>query len=171
MGDFAQSLMDLGSQICTPSKPKCDQCPIIKECQSKNNEYENIIPKKVKKFKKPLRVGLSFIITKNQKVLIYKRLDKGLLAGLDSLPSTGWDNLTDERLNFVKNFKIKKFKRVNHEFTHFTLNMKVYLVDYTLSENYNVELPKDFRWIKIGDIKNLSLSSLMNKILRTAFND
>ena len=31
VGDFAQSLMDLGSQICTPSKPKCDQCPIIKE--------------------------------------------------------------------------------------------------------------------------------------------
>ena len=171
VGDFAQSLMDLGSQICTPSKPKCDQCPIIKECQSKNNKCENIIPKKVKKFKKPLRVGLSFIITKNQKVLIYKRLDKGLLAGLDSLPSTGWDNQTDERLNFVKNLKKKKFKRINHEFTHFTLNMEVYLVDYTLSENSSVELPEDFMWIKIEDIKNLSFSSLMNKIFRTAFND
>ena len=171
VGDFAQSLMDLGSQICTPSNPKCDQCPIIKECQSKNNKCENIIPKKVKKFKKPLRVGLSFIITKNQKVLIYKRMDKGLLAGLDSLPSTGWDNQTDERLNFVKNLKKKKFKIINHEFTHFTLNMKVYLVDYTHSENSNVELPEDFRWIKIEDIKNLSFSSLMNKIFRTAFND
>ena len=98
-------------------------------------------------------------------------MDRGLLAGLDSLPSTGWDNQTDERLNFIKNLKKKNLKRINHEFTHFTLNMKVYLVDYSHSENSNVELPEDFRWIKIEDIKNLSFSSLMNKIFRTAFND
>ena len=169
VGDFAQSLMDLGSQVCTPLRPKCDQCPIIEECQSKNNECENIIPKKVKKIKKPLRNGSSFIIIRNQKVLIYKRLDRGLLAGLDSFPSTGWDNQTDERLNFIKNLKKKKIKNIKHQFTHFTLNMKVYLVDYTLSENSNEELTEDFRWIKIEDIKKLSFSSLMDKIFRTVF--
>ena len=31
-GDFNQALMELGSEICTPTKPACDQCPLQAMC-------------------------------------------------------------------------------------------------------------------------------------------
>ena len=31
-GDLNQSLMELGATVCTPQKPKCDQCPVQKQC-------------------------------------------------------------------------------------------------------------------------------------------
>lgn len=51
IGNFNQSIMDLGSIICTPKKPKCIICPIIKECFAyKNNKIEQL-PIKKKKMK------------------------------------------------------------------------------------------------------------------------
>ena len=51
-GDFAQSMMDLGSIICKPTNPTCDSCPVVKYCLAhKNNTYKSL-PFKTKKVKK-----------------------------------------------------------------------------------------------------------------------
>ena len=34
-GDFAQAMMDLGSGVCTPKKPKCLLCPLHRDCAAK----------------------------------------------------------------------------------------------------------------------------------------
>lgn len=34
-GDFAQAMMDLGSGVCTPKKPKCLLCPLNRDCAAK----------------------------------------------------------------------------------------------------------------------------------------
>ena len=31
-GDFAQSLMDLGSLVCRPQQPRCEICPVVSMC-------------------------------------------------------------------------------------------------------------------------------------------
>jgi len=33
--DFNQALMDLGATICTPSRPRCPACPVLKFCATK----------------------------------------------------------------------------------------------------------------------------------------
>ena len=169
VGDFVQSLMDLGSEVCTPARPKCDQCPVINNCQAKNKKKENLIPLKKRKLKKKSRNGSSFFIRKGQKVLIYKRLDHGLLAGLDAIPSTGWDNKVDQRLEFIKNLEKKKISRIKHEFTHFTLNMDIYLVEFW--ENENLKLSNDFIWADVSNLKNFSFPTLMKKILKQVINE
>ena len=171
IGDFVQSLMDLGSQICKPSTPLCESCPLILECKARKNNLELSIPKKIKKKIKVIRHGSAFIIKNNNKVLIYKRKNKGLLAGLDAFPSFGWDNQDDKRINFVKKFKKKKISIVKHEFTHFTLHIQTYFVNAKLSRNLNVAFPKDFRWVSTSKINNLSFSSLMKKIYESTLND
>lgn len=44
--DWNQSLMDLGATICTAHNPKCDSCPVEKECKSANTLVKR---KRVKK--------------------------------------------------------------------------------------------------------------------------
>ncbi|QEG22407.1 A/G-specific adenine glycosylase [Mariniblastus fucicola] len=43
-GDFNQSLMEIGSEICTPRCPKCSECPIIKFCPTFRGGLQNQIP-------------------------------------------------------------------------------------------------------------------------------
>ena len=162
--------MDLGSQICKPSTPLCESCPLILECKARKNNLELSIPKKIKKKIKVIRHGSAFIIKNNNKVLIYKRKNKGLLAGLDAFPSFGWDNEDDERVNFVKKLKKKKISIVKHEFTHFTLYIKTYTVNAELPENLNILFPRDFKWVSTSKIRNLSFSSLMKKIYESTLN-
>ena len=43
-GDFNQSLMELGSKICTPKSPKCEDCPVIRYCPTFRNGLQDEIP-------------------------------------------------------------------------------------------------------------------------------
>ena len=48
-GDFNQSLMELGNQICKPKQPLCDQCPIVSLCPTFVQGLQDVIPAKGKK--------------------------------------------------------------------------------------------------------------------------
>lgn len=48
-GDFNQSLMELGNQICKPKQPLCDQCPIASLCPTLAKGLQQVIPAKGKK--------------------------------------------------------------------------------------------------------------------------
>ena len=46
VGSFNQSIMDLGSLVCTPTKPDCPNCPVQKNCQAfALGKQEQIPPK------------------------------------------------------------------------------------------------------------------------------
>ena len=166
-GDFAQSMMDLGSKICTPTSPKCNICPISKNCLAKINNMEHLLPIKLKKILKPIRNGNSYIIKNKNKILLYKRPNKGLLAGLVSIPSGEWDNYDDARLKFINKFKKHKFSQIKHEFTHFKLKMEIYCIDYNIPHNAAIKIPSGFNWYSFQEIKNLAMPSLMKKIFKT----
>ncbi|CAF0740586.1 unnamed protein product [Adineta steineri] len=40
-GDFNQSLMELGATVCTPQKPKCNECPVQNQCLAYQQQKEN----------------------------------------------------------------------------------------------------------------------------------
>lgn len=46
IGDFAQSLMDLGAIICTPKSPKCLICPVSQSCRGKSLGLADNLPAK-----------------------------------------------------------------------------------------------------------------------------
>ena len=50
-GDFNQSLMELGSEICHPRKPKCLLCPIRDLCPTAVQGLQDAIPAATRKMK------------------------------------------------------------------------------------------------------------------------
>jgi A/G-specific adenine glycosylase len=59
-GDFAQAMMDLGSAICSPKRPKCLLCPLAEECAAHAAGDEEAFPVKVAKKPRPARFGTVF---------------------------------------------------------------------------------------------------------------
>jgi A/G-specific adenine glycosylase len=98
-GDFNQAIMELGAMICIPNgKPLCDKCPVMHLCKAFHNRIEMDIP--VKTAKKPRKIEnvTVFVIEYQDKYLIRKRMNKGLLSGLWEFPNTGAD-LTQEDIS------------------------------------------------------------------------
>ncbi|WP_375381698.1 A/G-specific adenine glycosylase [uncultured Sphingomonas sp.] len=59
-GDFAQGMMDLGSGICTPRRPRCLLCPLREACAGFATGQPERFPVKAKRAERQLRYGTVF---------------------------------------------------------------------------------------------------------------
>ncbi|WP_068080865.1 A/G-specific adenine glycosylase [Polycladidibacter stylochi] len=90
-GDFAQAMMDLGATICSPRKPECTKCPWQKSCKGYLKGIAETLPRKAAKQAKPVRFGVAFIVKSGDgSVLLRKRGDQGLLAGMSEPLTSEW---------------------------------------------------------------------------------
>jgi A/G-specific adenine glycosylase len=72
-GDFNQALMELGSQLCTISKPLCNNCPIAGHCVARLEGLQEQIPppKKKQQITEVSEVGV--VIRRGKRVLLCRR--------------------------------------------------------------------------------------------------
>lgn len=135
VGDFNEALMDLGATICVPKgKIACEVCPLSSFCKSsKEGNPENYPVKKEKKARKVEKYSI-FLIRQGKKLVLTKRPNKGVLAGLYSFYQkeghlTKKEALEEvERLGFTP-LKLKELGSAKHIFTHKEWEMIGYEVD------------------------------------------
>ena len=88
VGDFNQSLMELGATVCLPNgAPKCEECPLQELCRAHQRGEEERLPIKAKAKKRKIEERTVFLLVCDEKIALRKRPEKGLLAGLWELPS------------------------------------------------------------------------------------
>lgn len=128
-GDYNQALMDLGSAICTPRKPKCSICPLQNLCRAfadGNPERYPLRPAPVPKREETRSVLLIFT---DGGVCVCKRPSKGLLANLWEFPALDGHLPPDEilevlrRQGFVNPECIAPLGSARHVFTHIIWHM------------------------------------------------
>ena len=85
-GDFTQALMDLGSEVCTPSQPRCNVCPVSEYCLGYKLGKQNQLPVRVKKAPLPHYDVCVAVLEHNDKILLRQRGAQGLLANLWEFP-------------------------------------------------------------------------------------
>lgn len=84
---FNQGLMELGALICRPKQPKCEACPLQSRCMAYAEGVQSEYPvKKKKAAAKPVDYAVLALQDSKGRLLIEKRPEKGLLAGLWQLP-------------------------------------------------------------------------------------
>ena len=173
--DYCQALMDLGSLICKPKKPKCQVCPVTSCCEffkfSKNQEI--ILNKNKNRNKKVKKVGITFYIQSKSKVFV-QISESNFLYGLSKFPLSNLvvvKKSSDEDIIFsvlkkqwtAKN-KIKArpddLGFVKHNFTGF--NLKLYIVKINLYNKSEINL--DGIWCDSKQLSKNSFSKLMQKV-------
>jgi len=146
-GDFAQGLMDIGSEICRPKNPYCDQCPIQKSCVAFTNGTQENYPVKVRKSAKPTRYGSVFVMQQTDGAVAFnRRPDKGLLGGMLGLPGSDWSEGGKVKLSKTALMKNAPFTgawqykgEATHIFTHFHLVLGVYHIKVKSHAHGNYE--------------------------------
>ncbi len=174
-GDFAQAMMDLGSTICTPKTPACILCPWNRSCAAYARGDAETYPRRVPKREGDLRRGQAFVARRADGfVLLRTRPAKGLLGGMTEVPTTEWSKdfdgsqAADSAPRFPSLRKQMAWRKtagmVRHVFTHFPLELTVYVSDVPP----RTAAPKGTRWVRISELGGEALPSLMRKVIAHA---
>ncbi len=133
-GDFTQSFMDLGSLICTPKSPKCEICPLQKDCKARQKNQMEFYPVKEKKKEKRIEERTVYLYRYKDKIAIQKRKDKGLLASMYEFPNTlETVSVVDIENSLLENeipfYSVLEIGESKHVFSHIIWYMKGYIID------------------------------------------
>jgi A/G-specific adenine glycosylase len=83
---FNQALMELGSLICTPSEPKCDECPLAGICAAKAAGLQHEIPREKPRQDYTSVREAAVVIRRNGSVLMRQCAQGERWAGLWDFP-------------------------------------------------------------------------------------
>ncbi len=123
---YTQGLMDLGSLVCTRSKPKCGACPLATDCVARATDRQSVLPTPKPRKALPERHTVLLLIRHADRILLERRPPVGIWGGLWSLPEAP-DTLSaaevcQHRFGFCVDFSPAEADFF-HVFTHFRLTI------------------------------------------------
>lgn len=133
-GDFNQAMMELGATVCLPNgEPNCEVCPWHAFCEARIQGRIKEFPVKSPAKKRGIEQKTILIIRDGEKMMLHKRADKGLLAGMYEFPTMEGHASEKEALSYVKELGcqplfIRAVGEAKHIFTHKEWHMTGFLV-------------------------------------------
>lgn len=162
-GLFNQALMELGALVCRPASPRCLACPVAVFCQAYGQGEQEVIPEPRKREIRQLTAVVA-VIRRDGKVLIQKRPEKGLLAGLwefpggklrpGETPEKALRREIKEELGIV--LKSMTFlARVKHAYTKYVVDLHAFLAEPTEKP----QLTSRRRWVRPAELRRYPFPS------------
>jgi A/G-specific adenine glycosylase len=174
-GDFNQALMELGALTCVPRSPRCDECPVEVECLAKarGTVGERPAPKPKRKIPE-LDVDVLVAVAEDGEggfhLLLRKRPDEGLLAGMWEFPEMGSRPEEEFGIGFFDPEPLS-MAAVSHTFSHLKVRYRPRFFRGHLTStdpSPPPPAPEAPHWIPLGDLDRLPLPVAQQKILREA---
>ncbi len=86
-GDVNQALMELGAVVCRPRTPRCATCPLAADCTAQRHGLTARYPLRPPRRIRPTRTFACLLITWQERYLVVRRHQTGLLGGLWEFPT------------------------------------------------------------------------------------
>ena len=161
-GAVNQALMDLGSAVCTPRRPRCEECPLSPRCLARQRGTRAQRPPLRPRATPPERVEAAAVVQRDRRILVLRRPAEGLLGGLWDFPSiplapsatprTALSEGLRERFGLVCRVG-DEIRSVRHAFSHFRLRLAVHRASWM-----DGEIPPELRhrWIRRTELADLA---------------
>ena len=158
--EFNQAMMDFGAIQCTPTSPKCLECPLQETCEALHMGRIDDLPVKEKKLTIQTRLLTYIYIRCKGKTAIRRRPAGDIWQGL-------WEPYLEEAR--VKEPETRGMleratiigKNVKHVLTH-----RVLMADFYLLETDTPPvLPDEYIWVEESELGNYAVPRLIEKLL------
>jgi len=132
-GDFNQAIMELGACICIPNgAPLCADCPLKASCMAHRTGTEREYPKKRVKRSRTVEERTILVIQDENRTVIHRRKERGLLSGMYEFPSMPGYCTSEEIVRFLagnglKALSVRPLGEARHIFTHKEWHMRGYM--------------------------------------------
>ncbi|MDX9845230.1 MAG: A/G-specific adenine glycosylase [Aquabacterium sp.] len=170
MPSYTQGLMDLGATLCTPRKPSCLMCPWSDLCVARQVGDPERYPVKSRKLKRSERENWWLWPEWREQVWLQQMPDKGVWAGLWTLPLLDSDEAVSAVLGSAVNARVERQPRMKHVLTHLDWWLhprRVVLNDAEalgLEAALRVQAPAG-RWVPLADLANWGLPAPLRRLL------
>ncbi len=171
--EFGQGLIELGALVCVPNAaPRCELCPLSDACTARRDGSWDEIPYRAPKRPRKIERRTVLVVRSGDRVLLSKRPDRGLLAGLWEFPSLEGDASEADALARVRALGLEPIRieptvRAKHIFTHIEWQMTGYLVTVAEPDALPPAPPAPLAMPTIAEIDNsYAIPSAFAKFLR-----
>lgn len=158
---YTQGVMDLGATVCTPKKPRCDDCPLSANCLAYAQGDPEKYPVKTQKIKRTSeQLWLLHASAPDGSVWLLQRPQSGVWAGLFCMP--GYESLSVLEASVPQKYRADLIQApaVKHVLTHKDL----YLHPVTLRLPKRVNL-NDGQWVGRDQWPQMGLPAPIRKLL------
>jgi len=168
---FNEGLMELGATVCTPRSPRCSDCPVRAPCAARRAGRQDSIPRPKPAPRRTSLHGLCLVVRDRRGwCLVERRPEHGLWAGLWQLPT--WES----RRGFPRAEAIAAemgvavrgpIATIVRTLSHRRVRVRLYEAIGPVRANICRARP-DSRWVSVGALAGLGVSSLQAEALRVA---
>ncbi|MBV6402237.1 MAG: Adenine DNA glycosylase [Anaerolineales bacterium] len=180
--DFNQALMDLGATVCVPKNPRCEVCPLARDCKAKARGVQRLRPVKAAKKHVPHYVHAAAVVVEridnSLYALLAQRPAKGLLAGMWEFPNARVEGdpagEVESALRAAYSFHVRKKRGaaahpltvVEHTYSHFKVT--VYAFRCHVSSK---AMGDHLKWIRLKDLEKYPMGKVDRAIARKIKSD
>ena len=181
-GEFNQALMELGSTVCKPREPACEECPVMHLCPTRAAGLQDKIPAAAQPKNFESRREAALVVRRKLKVLLVRRQEGERWAGLWDFPrfavtATKIDGVQSELqqkllettgLDAAIGEKLVTYK---HGVTRFRITLDCYAAEYMddaprIRRQPNGKDRAEVRWVKLTELENFALPVTGRKLAK-----
>ncbi|GGQ09748.1 A/G-specific adenine glycosylase [Shewanella litoralis] len=167
---FNQAMMDIGSSVCTRSKPLCAHCPVAIDCTAQLQGNQSLYPGKKPKKVTPEKSAFMLVMVDNStdatKVQLIQRPPAGIWGGLWCFPQFDTQaQLTDYLAIHKLEASTQGLAGFRHTFSHFHLDIQPVLVEITPDSATSIMEQHSALWYNIEQPAKVGLAAATERIL------
>jgi A/G-specific adenine glycosylase len=162
---YNQAQMDLGAEVCTRSKPRCETCPLADICVARGQGRIAQLPEPKPRKAIPQRAATLLVLLEGTRVLLETRPPAGIWGGLLSLPElpAGEDaKAWAERRFACRVSKVSAAPTLDHAFSHFRLHITPLLLRVEFG---SAAMEPGLQWLDLTDTAHAALPTPIRRIL------
>ncbi len=171
-GDWNQALMELGALVCTVNAPKCEECPVRTDCQSRKLGVADELPVASKHVEKISESEIGLLIRSSSGVLLIQLPAKARRWGtMWTIPTHAVDDGKSEletAQSFAHKLGLKNdivpYTTVSYIVTRHRITLTVFQVqDETATLNHDQWIDHD--WVTASSASNYPMSTHQRRLL------
>ena len=171
MAPYTQGLMDLGATVCLPRQPRCDGCPLAGTCVALRTDRTAELPRKTRRTRRGQRSHALLLMRHRGDVLLVRRPERGVWAGLWSLPEFG--SPRSARAALARwGARAEALAPIRHALTHFDWHLQPLRCDLpartAAATRERIAAALDARWVGAADALRMSLPAPVRQLLGEA---
>ena len=173
MPSYTQGLMDLGATLCTQRKPSCLMCPWSDLCAARAEGQPESYPVKTRKLKRSVRENSWLWLTWRDQVWLQQMPDKGVWAGLWTLPLLDDEQAVEAMLGARYAGQCERLARIKHVLTHLDWWLTPVRLDLPASEVVPSLLTETLlaqsesgRWVPLAELNAWGLPAPLRRLLQ-----
>lgn len=167
--EYNQALMDFGSVICRPRRPRCGECFLSDYCEAFRRGAQYDIPRPSRRSLRKIRTAVA-VFLRDGEVYIQKRPPDGLFAGMWEFPGgkvrdgeTPADALKREcREELGVDCRPgRKLIELTHYYTVFEVRLHAFLC----APPHGLPTDRTHRWVRLDELSDYPMPSANRRVL------